>query len=560
MQSIWHYFHGRFFVFLSLAFNYHFNGLNVFGYHLFNLAVHIITAILVWWLTLLTLSTPAMKEDKITRHASLIALFAGLVFVSHPVQTEAVTYIWQRAASMAAMFYLASLCLYVKSRLLQVEKLSLGHWKFYYTGSLITAVVAMFTKENAVTLPLMILFYEYSFLNTKKSFNWRILAPFLLTIFIVPVTFLFIKSQVFQSMHGDLRAHGGVITPMHYFLTQFRTMVTYIRLLFIPLNQNLDYDYPIFKNILELPVLISFLFLTVIFYWAKRLFLRYRLFSFSIFWFFLTLTIPESSFWAMGGIIFEHRLYLPLAGFSIFLVSGAYYLWGKNRIKMMVMVLAMIIGWNSLLTYQRNNIWKDNITLWNDAVLKSPYKPGPYFSRGAGYFNQGNFDRAMVDFNKAIAIDPDNHIEPYINRGLIYESRGEFIKAIADYTKAIKISFSRGVLPYHTRSILYHKLGNFSQALSDAAKAIEIDPYDFIAYNIRGCIYGEMKNFTQAVSDLTKSIEINPYYPDAYYNRAGTYYLLKEYDKAWSDAHKAKELGYAVNPGFISELKKSSGR
>ena len=95
-------------------------------------------------------------------------------------------------------------------------------------------------------------------------------------------------------------------------------MVTYIRLLFLPFNQNLDYDYPVFKNIFELPVLISFLFLIAVLFFAKRLFLKYRLVSFSIFWFFLTL-LPESSFLPIKDVIFEHRLYLPLVGYSIIL-------------------------------------------------------------------------------------------------------------------------------------------------------------------------------------------------------------------------------------------------
>ena len=171
------------------------------GYHVFNLAVHLFTAILVWWLVLLTLSTPAMKENKITQHADLVALLSGLVFVSHPLQTEAVTYIVQRTASMATLFYLASLCLYVKSRLLQdtgviersdfqksviarsdfqksviarseatkqsFNKDFLSMQKIYYIFSLIAAILAMFTKETAITLPLMILLYEFSFFPLK---------------------------------------------------------------------------------------------------------------------------------------------------------------------------------------------------------------------------------------------------------------------------------------------------------------------------------------------------------------------------------------------------------
>ena len=164
LQDIWKYYPCRFVTFLSFAFNYHFNGVSVLGYHLFNLGLHLLTACFVWWLTLLSFTTPVMKkEDVITGQANLIALFVGLVFVSHPVQTEAVTYIWQRAAFMSALFYAASLCFYIKSRLLQKESL-----RFYYICSLLIAIAAMFTKENAITLPLMILLYEFSFFKTKR--------------------------------------------------------------------------------------------------------------------------------------------------------------------------------------------------------------------------------------------------------------------------------------------------------------------------------------------------------------------------------------------------------
>ena len=506
LLNIWRICPCRFITFLSIAFNYHFYQLNVFGYHLFNIAVHLGSAILVWWLTLLTFSTPAMKEQKITQHANLIALFAGLVFVSHPIQTEAVTYIWQRASSMAAFFYLASLCLYVKSRLLQVNKSSSGLSTFYYIGSLLTAIIAMFTKENAIILPLMILFYEFSFFKPKKNLNWKHLIPFLLTLFIIPLTMLLTKSNRFQEIQDIIKGPGGV-SPTHYLLTQFRVIVTYIRLVFLPLNLNLDYDYPIFKNIFEIPVFTSFLFLTGILFCAKRLFLKYRLISFSIFWFFLTL-LPESSFLPQKDVIFEHRLYLPLVGYSMFLVSGMYYLFGKKNVKTMAMILIMIITCYSVLTYQRNKVWKDNITLWNDAVGKSPHKARPYNNRGLGYYKLGNFTQALLDFNKAIGIDP-NAVDAYSNRGIIYHKQGNFPQALSDFNRAIGINPNYADA-YYDRGICYKKQSNFTQALSDFNKAIEINPGYAEAYYNRGSVYAKQGNLTQAMSDYNKAIELNP--------------------------------------------------
>jgi len=430
LQDIWRFYPCRFVAFLSLALNYHFNGLNVFAYHLFNLAVHLVSAISVWWLTLLTLSTPAMKEDKITRHAGFIALFAGLVFVSHPLQTEAVTYIWQRTATMAAMFYLVSLCLYVKSRLPCQPP---GLTRFYYLCSLLTAIVAMFTKETAITLPLIILLYEFMFIGGKGNLNWKPVIPFLFTIFIIPWTLLLAHSEKVPYVQGSVEEHGG-ISRMQYILTQLRVTVTYIRLVFLPFNQNLDYDYPVFKKIFEIPVFISFLILMAILFWAKQMFSKYRLISFSIFWFFLTL-LPESAPFPLKDVIFEHRLYLPLVGSSIFLVSSAYYLWRDNAVQKLMVALTLIVACYSVMTYQRNKVWKDELTLWDDTVQKSPHKARPYHNRGTAYERQGNLTQAIFDFSKVIEINP-NYAQVYKDRAVLYYKLRVYDKAWGDVHKA----------------------------------------------------------------------------------------------------------------------------
>jgi len=540
IQNLFHYwifYPCRFITFLSIAVNYHFNHLNVFGYHLFNLAVHLVCAILVWWLTLLTLSTPVMKGDKITKHADLMALFAGLVFVSHPVQTEAVTYVWQRTASMGAMFYLGSLCLYVKSRLF----VSTGRHKVrpYYILSLMMAIMAMFTKENTVTLPLMIVLYEFCFFNTL---NWTYFAPFLLTIFVIPVTILLTKAQQFQAIQRFVHESGGT-SPWHYLLTQFRVIVTYIRLLFLPLNQNLDYDFSISKSIFAWSVLMSFSFLAGILYWAKQLFSRYRLVSFSIFWFFLTLSL-ESSVFPLKNVIFEHRLYLPLVGYSLFLVSGVYYLFSKNTIKTMVIILTLIAIFNSILTYQRNKVWKDEITLWSDVVAKSPHKARPINNRGLAYSNQGNFIQAMSDYNKAIEID-SKFTDAYINRGNIYFQSGKFDLALSEYNKVIEVD-PNNPDAYYNRGNIYYQQGNSAKAIYNYNKAIGININYAQAYNNRGNLYAQEGKFTDALSDYIRAIEIVPSYAEAYTNRGTLYSQQGKFIEALSDYNKAIE----INPNF----------
>ncbi len=590
LPAIWGFWPTRFITYLSLALNYRLSQLDVFSYHLFNLAVHLSCAILAWWLILLTFSTPAMRGQKITKHAQSIAFFTGLVFVTHPLQTQGVIYIIQRAVSLATLFYLAALSFYVKSRLLQQKNNAPATSRFFYYASLLAVIMAMFTKEMAITLPLMIISYEVCFLRTKEKFDWGYFAPFLATLLIIPLTMFLTKSVDFIGMKKTLEESPG-IASWQYLGTQLRVIVTYLRLLFIPVNQNLDYDYPLAKSLLELPVLISFIFLASLLTIAVKIFSKYRLLSFGIFWFFLTL-LPESSVIPIKDVIFEHRLYLPMAGFSVFLASLPYYLFGNKSAKPVVIALLIITSGYALLTYARNPVWKDELTLWNDAAQKSPKKARPYNNRGNAYKNQGNIQMAFSDFDKALAIDPDE-ADIYYNRGITYKEQGNIQQAISDFTRAIAIN-PRYTDAYYNRGTIYKDQGNIQQAFSDYTMAVEINPNDAQAHNNRGAIYGKQGNARQAFSDFnkalaidpgygeayynrglvyfnqgslspaiadyTKTIEINPGFAEAYNNRGVAYFMAKKYDQAWLDVQKAEELGYAVNPGFIDTLKKVSGK
>jgi tetratricopeptide (TPR) repeat protein len=296
-----------------------------------------------------------------------------------------------------------------------------------------------------------------------------------------------------------------------------------------PFHQNLDYDYPISKSIFELPTLFSFLFLAGLLCWAKWLFSKYRLVSFSIFWFFLTL-LPESSFLPIHDVIFEHRLYLPLAGYSIFLVSGAYYGIGllfRRGFRMTIGILTIIVIFNSVLTYQRNKVWKDEFTLWGETIQRAPHKARPYINRGLAYYKQGNFIQAVFDHSKALVLKPESVKGEYYNRGLAYYGQDNFTNAISDYTQAIKLD-PKYEDAYYNRGNAYFKQGNFVQAIADYNKAIVLNPRDEDGYNNRGLAYFKQGNFSQALADYDKAITLNPQNADARHNLALLYKKLKQ--------------------------------
>jgi tetratricopeptide (TPR) repeat protein len=230
--------------------------------------------------------------------------------------------------------------------------------------------------------------------------------------------------------------------------------------------------------------------------------------------------LPESSVIPIKDVIFEHRLYLPTVGFGIFLASAIYYIFENKLVKTAIIILSIAGVLYSALTYNRNFIWKDKFTLWDDAVGKSPNKARPIYGRGTVYRDRGDLDQAISDCNKAIELDPEC-AEAYNSRGIAYVKKDNIDQAIADYNKAIAL------VPEYAE-----------------------------AYNNRGAPYLKKGNFDQALADCNKAIELNPRYASAYYNRALVYFIIEQYAKSREDLHRAQALGCEINPEFVEALKK----
>ncbi len=523
----------------TFALNYHFNQLDVQYYHLVNLIIHLINACLVWWLTLLIFSSPAMKDQPIAKNKKVLAFLTGLLFVSHPLATQSVTYIIQRLASMAAMFYLLSLVLYVKGRLSNKGNISRT---LLFTGSLISAVLAMRTKENAITLPFAILLFEFFFLRTKEySINFRdyrvilLIAALLGLILIIPLKFSF---SIFKPIPPRL-GNAYTLTPLNYLFTQFSVILKYIQLLFLPINQKLDYDFPISNSFFEFRTLLSFMLLLSLIVLAVLSFKRYRIISFGIFWFFLTLSV-ESGFIPITDVIFEHRTYLPSIGFFLILTSGIYLLlWNKYK-SIAIFLFMIIIGSNSILTYERNKVWKDDLSLWNDNIAKTPNLPRALVDRGFAYSVLGQWDNAIEDYSKAIGIYP-NFTKAYVDRAVAYAKIGQYEKAIADCSWAIK-NDPENAEAYYDRGIADVNLGLFDEAITDCSKTIELEPGFAKAYYNRGIAYGNLGQYDKAILDYSKAVEVDQNYIPSYYNLGLIYVKLGQWDNAIANYSRLIEI------------------
>lgn len=304
-------------VYLSIMLNYQLSGLNVIGWHIFNIGLHVANSFLVYLFILRTLTMPALKA-KYAEKAKWMALFGTLLFGVHPIQAEAVTYIVQRSELLAAFFYLGAVLLFISGA-------QTGKWR-YYAAAFLSSVLAMGSKEWAVTLPAVIFLYDYLILsegNIRTALSrWKAYIVLVLSWGILLRTVsLFSESSSVGFNISTPSSSGTALTAWTYLLTSFNVIWTYARLLFLPINQNIDYDYPIAKTLLEFPTLLSFLGHLAIAGGAYWLFWKkgWVLVPFGVAWFYITLS-PVQSFVPLTDVIFEHRLYLPSIGFFLVLV------------------------------------------------------------------------------------------------------------------------------------------------------------------------------------------------------------------------------------------------
>ncbi|MDA8101152.1 MAG: hypothetical protein M0042_16155 [Nitrospiraceae bacterium] len=305
-------------VFLSIMLNYQLSGLNVIGWHIFNIGVHIANSIFVYLLILWTLMMPAagsMPETKARR----MALFAALLFGVHPIQTESVTYIISRTELLATFFYLLTFILFVKGG---------ARGKYAYAvGMLISSLCAMASKEWAVTLPALLVLYDFLFVAESK-FKPLLSRWYLYLLVALPWVYILNTLNLFSEggnagVGFNLQSATGV-TMSTYFYTSLNVMWTYIRLLFLPINQNLDYDYPVAKTLFEMPTILSLIahiavVAAVVWLYAKK---KWTIPAFGMAWFYIGLS-PTQSVVPVVDVIFEHRMYMPAIG--VFLAFIFFY-------------------------------------------------------------------------------------------------------------------------------------------------------------------------------------------------------------------------------------------
>lgn len=514
-------------VYLTFAFNYFLGSTHEFGFHLVNIAIHLGNAVLVYQLVRVTLRLaplPSSRTD-LPPWNRILPLLVALLFIVHPIQTQAVSYISQRFTSLVALFYFSSLLLYIQAQL--AERLAVR--RCCYGLALLITILAMKSKETAFTLPIMLLFYDSFFLSgTWRERCYRLL-PFFLSMVIIPVTLLGLTQAESVTLTEEALTESinlvnfKGVSNWDYLQTQFGVIVVYLRLLFLPIGQNFDPDYRLAKSFFEWRVVGALLILLSIFGSAVFLTLRSfreknrqgeRIIAFGIFWFFVTLSV-ESSIIPINDLLLEYRIYLP--SFGIFLALGTAAGLAVNRGTLpwrgLIAGAILIITILATATVARNHLYRDTIRFMQDIVTKSPEKPRAHSLLGEAYLRDQRLDEAEVEFNKYLRLRP-NDPDIILNLGSIYLFRGEIAKATEQYERSLKLA-PDNYMAHANLAICYSNVGKMAEAEKELLTSLAINPNFRTGLRNLASLYENLGRNAEAIVQYRKLLEYFPKDQDA---------------------------------------------
>jgi len=303
-----------------------------------------------------------------------------------------------------------------------------------------------------------------------------------------------------------MRAPGTATSRWDYLYTQFNVVVIYIRLLFLPVGQNLDYMYPLKTGFFDGYTSLAFLFLLLIVGFGIWNIKKRPVITFSIFWFFLTLSV-ESSVFPIKDTLFEHRLYLPMFGFGLVIAYMVFCLLPIKRLWCVVVSILIVVSLGTA-TYLRNMVYQDGITLWYDVVTKSPENFRAHYNLGTALQAHGSLEEAIKSYSKALSIRP-GYVRAHDNLGVVLTQVGRVDDAIRKFSDALKIRPNDPLLHCNLGLALMRK-GDFQEAVGHFFEALRIKPDYPEAHSNLGITLAQQGNLQDAILHFKEALKVEP--------------------------------------------------
>lgn len=462
---------------LSYALDYFLWKLDAFGYHAVNVLLHALNAMLVFLLLWIAFGDV------------FLAFLAAILFASHPVQTEVVAWISGRSSVLFLFFYLSAMLGYV----LYAKN---GRRVFLW-ASLGAFAMSLFSKEMAVTLPVLLIAYDAHFgssVGFRKRFFGRY-APYIA----LALLFVLARSTVLERM-SQCGWWGG--SPYHTFLTMVTVLVDYMKIMLWPVDLCAFYVTNINTSIADAKVVFSSAVLAALCAAMPLLFRRARGVSFAIWWFLITL-LPVSNMIPIRALMAERFLYLPSVGFCLLmaiLIERVGLAGFRDKTKpgkiFAVSIAAVLVLSYSARTMVRNEDWKDSVSITNSILKVTPLNPWAFASLGAAYSGQGRHAEAVEPLIKAITLS-NSYFSP------------------------------RNILGFS-----YLEMGRYEDAIRVLEDALKMKPDNLEALNSLGVAYASVRKYDEAVKQFERSIKVDPTFANAYINLGTAYDHMGRLDKA----------------------------
>ncbi len=496
--------------------NYYISGLNPPVFHLTNIIFHAGVSVLVFMIALMFIQPPNPPPRLIPSGTSLLrgtkqlpAFFAALLFATHPIHTEAVAWIGGIPELSFTFFYLLSFYLYATRK----KGIILSPVFFFF---------AALCKETAITLPILLIVYDYSFSKSNDPPSWvprnlksKIIRyiPYLIAICLYFILRIYAIGGIAPlKIHSELSIYQCVINIFPLFMQ-------YIEKVILPLNLNVFHIFHPISSIFEwrgvISIIVAITFILTIFFLQRV----NRIAFFSLLWIVIPL-LPVLYIPALGENTFTERyLYLPSVGF-VFITSAAIERFTHSRewkifypAAVSILIIIIVTSLYSTGTIKRNYIWRDNYTLWYDTVKKSSDGAYPNNNLGKAYYDMGLIDKAMEHYEIAIRLKPD-YPEAHNNLGIAYHINGRTDKSIEHFKIALQISPN---FPEARSNIgaAYQSNGLIDKAIEHYMAALKLNPNNPAAHNNLGRAYYDKGLPDKAIEHYQIALKLRPDFPEA---------------------------------------------
>jgi tetratricopeptide (TPR) repeat protein len=534
---------GRPLINLSLAINYAFGDYKVWGYHAFNLTVHIFAGLTLLGIVRRTMLQPILRE-RFRGAAGELALAVAVLWTVHPLQTESVTYTAQRAESIMGLFYLLTLYCFIRGAQLPRARL-------WYGLCLGACALGMASKEVMVSAPLIVLLYDRAFVGNSFREAWRQRWPLYLALAGTWILLGFVLSSG-QLPATSRNAEQAGISWWQYLVTEPGVIMHYLRLSVWPHPLCFDYyGWPVartWKSILPPTVAVVALLGTTIWAWntgPARSEAR-PAWGFLGAWFFLILA-PSSSVIPLDSPVYEHRMYLPLAAVIVLVVLGihaATLRQGGLAARHTVAAVAVLAIGLGFITWRRNQDYRSDFAIWNDTVIKRPDNPRAHYNLGNALFRTGEVPEAIGHYEQALRLKPDM-ADAHYNLGLALERVGRVQEAIGQWEHVVQIRSDDAEAHYHLGNAL-HEVGETTQAIGQYREALRTDPdYAEAHYNL-GVSLWEAGRLEDAIHHYQQAVRLKPDYVEAQNNLG----IALQQQGRVAEAIGHYEQALRINPDF----------